>query len=178
MNKQHTQLIDRLEETGDEVVDAFEQLSDEQIQRAPKEGEWTLHQAMAHLRDTEVHVFLYRVKLILQNDAPVPVENFDQDEWNKTHYAADEPRDKIVREFRKARRKLVKNLRGTRKKDWARYAIHPLYGNIPIDYIARHAYSHTLEHLAQLRVAEEEAILAKANGKRRTPDDRRPPTNV
>ncbi len=171
MHKRHTRLIDRLEETGDEVVEAFGQLSDGQIQRVPKEGGWSLHAAMAHLRDTEVNVFLYRVKLILQSDAPPNVENFDQDEWNKMHYSADEPRDKIVQEFRKARKKLVKNLRGMRKKDWARYAIHPLYGKIPIDYIAHHAYSHTLEHLAQLRAAEEDEILAKANGNRRTTND-------
>lgn len=169
MNKQHTQLIDRLEASGAEVSKAFERLSDEQINRVPKEGEWSLHKAMAHLRDTEVQVFAYRVKLILNSDEPPHVQNFVQEEYFVEHYAPDEPRAKMVREFRKARRKLVKHLRATKKKDWARYAIHPEFGNTPLEYIARHAYAHGIEHLAQFLAAQEEEILAAANPKPAVP---------
>ncbi len=165
MNKQHTQLIDKLEESGAQVIKEFNKLSDKQVNQVPQNGEWSLHKAMAHLRDTEEQVFLYRVKLILNSDEPPTVKNFDQAEWNVEHYSPDEPRKKLVREFRKARRKLVKNLRDTKKKDWARYAIHPQYGNIPIEYIARHAYSHGVEHLAQFLVGQEMEVLAAANPK-------------
>jgi uncharacterized damage-inducible protein DinB len=165
MNKQHTQLIDRLEASGAQVIKEFEKLSDEQVNQVPQNGEWSLHKAMAHLRDTEQQVFLYRVKLILNSDSPPQVQNFVQEEYFAEHYSPDEPRKKLVREFRKARRKLVKLLSDTKKKDWARYAIHPQYGNIPIEYVARHAYSHGVEHLAQFLVGQEMEILAAANPK-------------
>ena len=165
MNKQHTQLVDRIEASGAELADALGQLSAEQIARVPKEGEWSLHQVMSHVRDTEVQVFAYRIGLILKNDAPPTVQNFDQEEWMRDHYSPSEPLKAIVAEFRGARRKLVKLLRGTKDSDWKRYAIHPLYGNIPIEYIALHSYAHSLEHIQQFMLEREANLLKAANSK-------------
>jgi hypothetical protein len=163
MNKQHTVLLDRLEDSANQVADAVKQLSAERLNHIPKEGEWSLHEALAHLRDTDVQVFLYRVGRILKEQESPKVASFDQPEWSREHYSRDEPVEQIVSEFRTARRKLVKLLRGTTDKDWARYAVHPEYGVIPIEYIALHAYNHTLEHLQQLLDAQEGNLLDAAN---------------
>jgi hypothetical protein len=165
MKKQHTALIARLEASAGEVAAAITHVTPAQIQRVPRPGEWSLHQAIAHLRDTEVQVFAYRAARILQENAPPVVASFNQEEWMRDHYTPDEPLQKILAEFRAARRKLVKLLRGTTDKDWTRYAIHPEYGRISIEYIALHAYNHTLEHLQQLLDAQEENLLNAANGR-------------
>lgn len=165
MNKQHTQLIDRLEASARELADALAQLPADQIARIPKEGEWSLHMVMSHVRDTEVRVFAPRVAVILKNDAPPAVEPFGQEEWMQKHYAPGEPLKGMVTEFRAARRRLVKLLHATRDSDWKRYAIHPDYGNISIEYIALHTYAHTLEHLQQFMNVREANILNAANGK-------------
>ncbi len=144
MNRQHTQLIDRLEATGKEFIAAVGQIPEKQINAVPTDGEWSLHQALAHTRDTEANVFTYRTGLILNSKTPPTVANFSQEEYNVDHYSPKEPVKKILTEFSKARRQLVKNLRATQDSDWKRYAIHPEYGNIPIEYIALHAYTHTL----------------------------------
>lgn len=163
MNKQHTQLLTRLEDSANQVADAVKKLSADQLNRIPKEGEWSLHGALAHLRDTDVQVFLYRTARILkEKDAPI-VPSFNQEEWSKEHYSADEPIENIVKELVTARRKLVRLLRATTDKDWTRHAIHPEYGNIPIEYIALHTYNHTLEHLQQLLDAQEMNVLNAAN---------------
>lgn len=163
MNKQHTQLVDRLETSADELAQVLAQLPQDQIMQEPADGEWSLHKIMSHIRDTEAQVFAYRVGLILKSDTPPSVANFDQEEWMTDHYSPQESLKDIVSEFRAARRKLVKALRGTRDSDWKRYAIHPMYGNIPIEYIATHSYAHTLEHLKQLLDARETNILNAAN---------------
>ncbi len=163
MNKQHTQLVDRLAESGDELIAALGQLSDKQLMHVPREGEWSLHENMAHVRDAEVQVFLYRVGRVLDEDAPPLVPNFDQEAWNREHYSSREPIKQIVSEFRRARRKLVQRLRETRDKDWARYAIHPQYGKITLEWLALHAYDHTLEHMLQFQAAREAALLEAAN---------------
>lgn len=165
MNRQHTLLIDRLEASGPELTDAFAQLSAEQIARVPNVEEWSLHQIMSHVRDTEVQVFAYRVGLILKSDTPPVVENFDQEEWARLHYSPKEPLKNITAEFRAARRKLVKHLRGARDSDWKRYAVHPTYGNIPIEYIALHSYAHTLEHLQQFLNVRETQLVNEANSR-------------
>ena len=83
----------------------------------------------------------------------------------RAHYPRGEPIQKIVSEYRAARRKLVKLLHATTDKDWTRYAVHPEYGRISLEYIALHAYNHTLEHLRQLLDAQEENLLNAANAR-------------
>jgi hypothetical protein len=163
MNRQHTILIERLETSAVEFSDVVAKIPNAQLMRVPQNGEWSLHMSLSHLRDTEVQVFAYRVDLILKHDTPQVVQNFDQEEWLRAHYSAKEPSKNILAEYRAARRKLIKLLRGTTDKDWSRYAIHPEYGNIPTEYIALHAYNHTLEHLHQFLNAQEENLLQAAN---------------
>jgi hypothetical protein len=163
MNKQHAQLVERLEASAGEVADALARLPDEILNRMPPDGGWSLHANLSHLRDTEVRVFMPRVQLTLSQDAPPMVQNFDQEEWMRGHYGPDEPVKQMVGEFRAARRKLVKLLQTARDKDWARCAIHPLYGRIPIEYTALHCYAHTLEHLQQFLNAYETELLNAAN---------------
>ncbi len=165
MNKQHTLLLDRLEDSAEQVVAAAKKLTPQQLSRIPKEGEWSLHQALSHLRDTDVQVFLYRAQRILKEQEPPKVASFNQEEWNDAHYSAKEPIANILGEFRTARRKLVKLLRNTSDRDWTRHAIHPEYGNIPLEYITLHTYNHTLEHLQQLLDAQEATILNAANAR-------------
>jgi len=161
MNKQHTQLVDRLEDSGEQVLEAVRKLDAARMQERQGE-EWSLHQVLAHLRDTDKQVFLYRLERILDSDAPPDVPVFDQDQWSREHYATSEPTENILSEFRRARRAFVKRLRATTDKDWARYAVHPQYGNISIEYLATHTYAHTLEHLAQFVAGSERDLLARA----------------
>jgi hypothetical protein len=65
--------------------------------------------------------------------------------------------------LRAARRKLIRLLRKTTDKDWARWAVHPEYGRISIEWLATHNYSHMLEHLHQLLEMREKAILRELN---------------
>lgn len=162
LNKRHTQLVNRLADSAAEVVDSARRLSPEQLLAIPAEGEWSLHGTLAHLRDTETQVFVYRAARIMGEDAP-KVENFPVEEWQAAHYRADEPVANILAEFRRARNRLVKLLGGTSDRDWARYAIHPEYGKITMEWLALHAYNHTLDHLAQLLDAEEKELLKQAN---------------
>lgn len=165
MNKQHTQLLERLDDSATQVADAVKTLSPAQLAHIPQEGEWSLHGALAHLRDTDAQVFLYRAKRILNEKDPPVVASFNQEEWSRDHYSPDEQTANIIKEFLAARRKLVKLLRETRDSDWKRYAVHPEYGNISIEYIALHTHNHTLDHLSQLLNAQEENLLNAANGR-------------
>lgn len=165
MKKHHTDLIARLEASAGEVAAAITHVTPAQLQRVSRPGEWSLHQAISHLRDTEVQVFAYRAARILRENAPPVVASFSQEDWMREHYTNDEPIEKTIAEFRAARRKLVRLLKNTTDKDWTRYAIHPEYGRISIEYIALHAYNHTLEHLQQLLDAQEENLLNAANGR-------------
>lgn len=163
MNRTHARLIDRIESSGKDLLFYLAQLSDEEIERVPGQGEWSIHAVLAHVRDTEQHVFLKRAKIILAASAPPAVENFDQEQWNRDHYSVHEPRKKIIAEFKAARQSLLRLLKRTTDKEWKRWAVHPEYGKISIEWLAMHAYNHTIEHLHQLLDLRENAILGELN---------------
>ncbi len=163
MNRQRAAWVDRLEQSGKDYFRYISQLTDADIASAPAAGEWTLHQVVAHMRDTEQLVFLARTQRILKEEHPA-VQNFDQDEWNKTHYDPNEPFKKIVAEFRAARRKLVSLLRKSTDKDWDNWAMHSEYNKISLDWLAMHNYHHTLEHIAQMGALREKTVLKQLNG--------------
>ncbi len=163
MKKRHAELIAQLEASANQVAAALKPLTPAQLERIPAKGEWSLHQNLAHLRDTEAQVFAYRAARILKESEPPIVANFDQEAWMREHYSPAEPVGAILAEFRAARRKLVKLLQNADDATWTRYAVHPVYGKISLAYIALRAYNHTLEHLRQLLDAQEENLLRAAN---------------
>ncbi|MDE3091409.1 MAG: DinB family protein [Chloroflexota bacterium] len=163
MNRKRAALVDRLEQSGKDYLWNLSQLSEAEIGTPPAPGEWTIHQVVAHMRDTEQRVFLERTRRIMQETHPA-VQNFDQEQWSKEHYSPDEPFKKIVAEFRSARRKLVSLLRKTKEKDWENWAMHSAYGRISLDWLAMHGYHHTVEHIAQIGYLREKQVLKELNG--------------
>jgi len=160
MNRTRQALIDRLETSGKEFVAYLAQLSEEEIRAVSSPTEWSIHQVIAHMRDTEQHVFLARTQRILKEAHPT-VAAFDQNAWHRDHYAPNEPLKNIVREFRAARRKVIALLRKTTDADWANWATHPEYKRISLDWLTMHNYHHTLEHIAQIGYAREKRVLAR-----------------
>lgn len=163
MNRQHSLLVNRIDESGKELLDYLAQIPEDEINRSPAEGEWSVHAIMAHLRDVEQQVFLKRIQIILTQPEPANVEDFDQDVWNKDHYDPSEPLKKIISEFRAARRKELALLRGMPDLRWSSYCIHPHYGKISVEYIATHNYSHTLDHLHQMLERREQDLIRQLN---------------
>jgi Protein of unknown function (DUF664). len=163
MNRQRVGLIDRLEQSGKDYLWYLARLSDADINAPTAPGEWTIHQVVAHVRDTEQHVFLARAQRIVKEEHPA-VQNFDQDAWNRDHYSATEPFKKIVGDFSASRRKLISLLRKTTNEDWDNWAKHSAYGRISLDWLVMHDYHHTLEHLAQIGYLREKAVLKELNG--------------
>ena len=163
MNRQRQALLDRLEASGEEFAWYLSHLSTEDVHAAPAPNEWSLHQAAAHVRDCEDHVFLRRIELVLYAEHPA-VQNFDQDEYWKTHpYASSEALKDIVADFRKARRKMLKLLRNAPESAWKNWAHHSAYGRISLEWLVLHCYHHTLEHIAQMGYAREKGLLKKLN---------------
>ncbi|MBI3537914.1 MAG: DinB family protein [Chloroflexi bacterium] len=161
MNRWHRGLIERLDASGKELIWYAYKFSNAEIGSAPAPNEWSIHQVLSHLRDTERNVFLYRAPRILNEDAP-RVPNFDQESWMREHYSASEPLDALLKDFSGARRKLIARLKKTKDDDWARVAIHPEYGRITLEWLVTHCYNHTLEHIAQLGYGYEKRLLKRS----------------
>ncbi len=162
MNREHKRLVDRLESSGEDLLSYLGKFSEQEILEQPAPNEWSIHQVVAHLRDTEERVFLYRVRRLLKEDHP-EVPNFDQDAWQREHYSPTEPFKKMLADFRSARRKQIVLLRKTTDKDWDRTARHPEYGVISVNWLVNHNVNHTFEHLSQIGYWHEKSLLKKLN---------------
>ncbi len=155
-------LIDRLEATGKELADYVARFSQDEIHTPPGPGAWNVHQVAAHMRDTEQQVFLLRSQRVLKEEHPT-IASWSQEEWSRDHYDADEPLDKIIAEFKAARRTLIRLLRQASPADWEDWACHATLGKLSLGLMAVFNYSHSLEHLAQLIDIHEKALLQSLN---------------
>jgi DinB family protein len=163
MNNEHKRLVDRLESSGQDLVLYLGRFSEHDLFESPGPSEWSIHQVMAHMRDAEEQAFLFRMKKMLSEDNPA-VPNFNQEAWQREHYSTAEPLEKILGEFRVARRKQVALLRKTTDKQWSRTARHPEFGTISLDWLVSHNVSHTFEHLAHVSSKYESKLLKSLNG--------------
>jgi hypothetical protein len=162
MNRKRAALIARLEQSGKDYTWYLAHLAQDEINLPPAPNEWSIHQVVAHVRDTEQHVFLRRTERIINEEHPT-VQSFDQEAWNRDHYSPNESFQKIVADFRAARRKLIRLLRATSEKDWKNWALHPAYGKISLGWLTLHNYHHTMEHIAQIGYLREKALLKELN---------------
>ncbi len=162
MDQQRTDLIDRLESSGREYIWHLDRLQRLGAPDPSPPGEWSVHRIAAHMRDTEWQVFFLRAERLFNEEQPL-VENFDQEAWDRAHYDANEPLDKVKAEFKAARKKFVRLLREASMREWDNWALHPEYGKISLDWLLEHGYYHTLEHITQIGKLREHALLQKLN---------------
>lgn len=162
MNREHAALIERIGSSGKDLLSYVAQLSDDELRRTPGSDDWSVHAVLAHLRDVERHVFLNRIRRILNEEYPA-LESFDQEQWNRDHYSAEEPLEDIVAEYESLRQEEIQLLRNASAEDWTRRGVHPEYGNLSVEWLALHNYAHTLDHLHQMLVTREQALLQELN---------------
>ena len=71
--------------TGGKLKALVDSISDEQANRAPAPGKWSIREILCHLADCEV-VFAYRIRQTLAEPHHL-VQPFDQDDWAKPYSA-------------------------------------------------------------------------------------------
>jgi DinB superfamily len=112
----------------------------------PAEGEWSVQECLAHIRNIEQKVFLVRIGKVVKETEPF-IANFDEFAYHREHWTADEPVTTILPEFVAARAQLIGLLETA---DWARTGTHEERGPISLDWLAAYVTNHTWEHMSQL----------------------------
>ena len=136
-----------LRDSADDLAREAGMISREGQLWRPKEGEWSVHECLAHLRDIERQVFLVRVGRIAREDRP-RLEFFDEVAYHREHWNEAEPLDSILGDYRSARAEIVSLLEGA--PDWSRIGVHATRGPIALEWQADYALGHTWEHLSQM----------------------------
>ena len=99
------------------------------------------------IEDIEREVFLLRIRRTAAEDRPA-LEVFDETQYHKDHWNADEPLEEILADFVSARAEIVAALASA--ADWSRAGTHAIRGPVSLRWQADYALGHTWEHLSQM----------------------------
>jgi uncharacterized damage-inducible protein DinB len=131
------------------LEDVAEGLGAEHMRRRPKEGEWCMKEVMAHLLDTEIAVFLPRLRRMASEDHPT-FEPFSAETWARS---ADHRQGRFADDlaaFASARRQTIAFLGGLPPAAATRVGLSAYFGPVTLAQFATHIVDHDLEHLAQM----------------------------
>jgi hypothetical protein len=137
-------LVERLAEAADEFCDVTRAGNPSTV----VEGEWTLHQVAAHVRDIDRVVYNARIVRTLQEQDPL-FQSIDPDEWMKENYNKDEPLAGILVEFRSNVAELLNTLGEASDEAWSRVSRHETLGDgLTLQWWVERSLAHIEEHLS------------------------------
>ena len=143
-----------LREAGGSLLSELYGLDEERLCWRPAEGEWSLKEIAAHLRDAE-ELALAQVQAFVSGWPRSKLPAWDVDVLPEERDYQGEEIEEFLASFRSARRETTLLLWGVTESDWAREAEHPFRGPVTLGEVARELARHDLEHLWQVRQLKE-----------------------
>jgi rubrerythrin/uncharacterized damage-inducible protein DinB len=147
--------LDRLRQTPKDVSAILYGLTEEESTRVPDEGEWSIHNAVSHLRDAQ-ELFEFRLNLMIEEENP-KLESKAVFEW----VAQDEERPPSTAEISKiyaqSRQRVLTTLEKLPLEDWWRTGEHEEFGTLTITQQVSYFATHELTHFPQI-----EALISQS----------------
>jgi hypothetical protein len=142
-------VLKALREAGNSIVNELAGIDEKSLCKRPADGELSLKEIAAHLRDAEELANLQMTALIESRSKPVPVRDIDVLPLERDYRSYS--LRKLLSEFRTMRRETTYLLWGVDERQWKRPGKHPYKGEITLEEIARALAQHDLEHLWRVR---------------------------
>jgi hypothetical protein len=149
-----------LREAGGTLVSEFAGLDDDALRQRPAEGELSLKEIAAHLRDAEKLVSAQITSAVETPRKTLPHWDVDVLPYERDYRGSDLLR--VLGELRELRRETTSLLWMLSGSEWRRRVRHPYRGEITVETIARELAQHDLEHLWQVRRLKHELIGERA----------------
>ncbi len=155
-------VLKALREAGNSLLSELYGLDEDELRWRPGEGEWSLKEIAAHLRDSEELALAQLNTFVSSPSAPLPAWDVDLLPQERDYQGEEIAR--LLASFRGTRRETTYLLWGLTEADWQGSAEHPYRGAVTLGEIAREIAQHDLEHLWQVRQLKEamrEAVSAR-----------------
>jgi hypothetical protein len=155
-------VLKALREAGGQLLSELSGLDEEELRWRPADGEWSLKEIAAHLRDAEELALAQINAFVSATRAALPA--WDVDLLPQERDYQDEELADLLAAFRGARRETTYLLWELTEADWQRAAEHPYRGRVTLGEIGRELAQHDLEHLWQVRQIKDrlrEAVAAR-----------------
>lgn len=143
-----------LREAGNSLVSELYGLDEPTLRRRPAEGDWSLKEIAAHMRDAEDLALKQMTAIIERRRGALPAWDVDllplERDYRSQAIAS------LLEDFRALRRETTQLLWSITDADWSTTARHPFRGEITLGEIAHELAQHDLEHLWQVRRMKQE----------------------
>ncbi len=140
--------INAFESVPSLVISALTGLSESQLHAAPVPGEWSIHEVVIHLGDSETFGF-ERLRKTIAEEKPT-LQVYDEDAWARNLSYQRQERHFALALFSAQRRSTAALLRMLPPEAWKRTAIHPERGEISLYDIFTIYLEHGEIYLAQI----------------------------
>lgn len=143
-------LLARYRSGSDAVDAALAGVTDEELDRAPADGGWTVRQVAHHLADSEAMAYT-RIRRLIADDDP-QIAGYDEPAWaERLHY--DRPIGEALAVMRAVRAASLALLESLTPEEWERTGVHTESGAYSVDRWLEIYAAHPHEHADQIRAA-------------------------
>lgn len=131
----------------EQLRNAVEGLSDDQLDTPYREGGWTLRQLVHHIADSHMNAFS-RCKLALTEDWPT-ISAYDERAWAELHDSA-APVEWSLEMVEAIHARWVMLLQSLSEAQWERGFVHPERGRMALDAVTTLYAWHSRHHVAHI----------------------------
>ena len=149
----HGWVLKALREAGNSLLSELYGLGEEELRWRAADGEWSLKEIAAHLRDAEELALAQLDAFGSGPSSPLPAWDVDLLPQERDYQS--EEIAGLLASFHSMRRETTYLLWGLTEADWRRAAEHPYRGSVTLEEVAREMAQHDLEHLWQVRQLKE-----------------------
>jgi len=146
-------VLKALREAGSSLISELYDVDEESLVWRPAEGEWSLKEIAAHLRDAEELALAQFNAFVAGSSSALPAWDVDLLPQERDYQSEEIAR--VLASFRGMRRETTYLLWALTEADWQRSAEHPYRGPVTLGELARELAQHDLEHLWQVRQLKE-----------------------
>jgi uncharacterized damage-inducible protein DinB len=140
--------IEHYEAAPSQVIAALEGLDEAQLHHRPAENEWTIHEIVIHLADSEAMGYGRLRKTLAEEDATLAV--YDEAEWAQKLSYQTQDRELAIALFRTLRTSTAALLRLLPTEAWERTSNHPERGKVSVYDLFNIYLGHGKVHLQQI----------------------------
>jgi hypothetical protein len=148
MLKPTPEQIDTYETAPARIASAIEGLSETEMHSIPMIGEWSIHEIIIHLADSEVGGYWRLRKTLAEKDVTLPV--YDQEAWTHNLSYRIQDRRLALQLFAALRASSAALLRLLPDQAWQRTSIHPEHGEMSAYDLFNLYLDHSDAHLKQI----------------------------
>lgn len=165
--KSYSELINAFERCVDEVVQAVQGLSLEELKARPIEGKWSTLEVVCHLADTEVY-FTDRIERTIAVDNPL-LMGVDERPYPDRIQFQEQLLEEEIELMTVLRRRTARILRRQPESVWERTAVHSSSGLCTLEDLVKKAIGHVHHHLPF--IAEKRQVLEASRTSTRQPKE-------